>query len=73
MVTGSGIRIDRCICAGRLFEELVAIAKERGLSVDELAGCTGASAGCGMCRPYVEKALATGQVVFTELLVEGKG
>jgi len=60
--------VDRCLCTGRTFADLVAEARREGWSVDELARASGASAGCGMCRPYLKRALRTGAVVFTELL-----
>jgi bacterioferritin-associated ferredoxin len=64
------IRVDRCLCTGRTFADLVEEAREEGWSLDELARATGASASCGLCRPYLKRAMRTGEVVFTELLSE---
>jgi bacterioferritin-associated ferredoxin len=62
------IRIDRCICTATSFAELLDEAAERKLSLDQLVEQTGASACCGMCRPYLRRAWRTGQTVFHELL-----
>lgn len=65
------LRIDRCICTGLTFAELHAHAQTHGLDREQLACRTGASQGCGRCEPYLERTLATGQTVFTEILVAG--
>ena len=63
------VEINRCICTNRTFASLINEAEEKGLSIDELARCTGASACCGMCRPYLEHALKTGEVVIDRILL----
>lgn len=65
-----GIRVDRCTCTGRTFADLLAEARAAGLDVEGLMRETGAGEGCGLCRPYLRRALRTGEVVFTELLHE---
>jgi len=65
------MRIDRCVCFGVPFEEISAWATAH-------PGCTFADAqqrfrcgtGCGLCAPYVRRALRTGQVVFHQIVTE---
>jgi len=64
------IRIDRCICTAMHFDELLELAEQRKLSLDQLVEETGASACCGMCRPYLRRAWRTGETVFYHLLDE---
>jgi hypothetical protein len=60
--------IDRCICAGRTFAELLELSKSRGWDLQQLACETGATRGCGLCKPYLIRSLATDETLFTELL-----
>jgi bacterioferritin-associated ferredoxin len=60
--------IDRCVCTGRSFAELLESARASGWTLDELAAVTGASRHCGLCRPYLERGFATGQTRFAEPL-----
>jgi NAD(P)H-nitrite reductase large subunit len=60
--------IDRCICTGRTFAEILALSKARGCSLEEVADQTGATRGCGLCKPYLTRSFATGETQFTELL-----
>lgn len=62
------MHINRCVCTNTTFAELVAIAKRDGLSLPQLAEQTGCTQGCGLCRPYVKRALETGQTEFHQLL-----
>lgn len=64
------MRIDKCICTDMTFEQLIAEAREHGLSVDELGDCYGAGAGCGLCRAYLKRGIITGETVFHQILVE---
>lgn len=62
-------RIERCVCFDQPFTRLVAIARREG--VTDLAGlrCHVAfGEKCGLCRPYVARALETGQTTFDELI-----
>ena len=53
--------VTRCVCTARSFREL----RDSGLtSVEEIARVYGSGAGCGMCRVYIEKMLATGRTTF---------
>ena len=62
------MRIDRCVCAGRSFASLRQQMRDEGWSCAEMVEHTGASDGCGLCRPYVRRMCQTGQTVFHELL-----
>jgi hypothetical protein len=62
------MRIDRCVCENKLFGELVEIARREGLSVKAHAAREGCGTHCGLCVAYLRRALATGEVVFREIL-----
>lgn len=55
------MRVDRCICHGVTFAELLRLARDRGLGLEELSELTGCGTGCGMCVPYIRAALRTGR------------
>jgi NAD(P)H-nitrite reductase large subunit len=54
------IRVDRCVCAGVTFAELLDLHRESGLGFRELVERTGASRSCGLCTPYIQATLDTG-------------
>lgn len=57
--------VTKCVCHKRTFSELKVIAEERGYtSCQQLfdAGLCGGN--CSMCRPYVQKMIATGETEF---------
>lgn len=59
-------KVTKCICHNRTFEEVKAYAAEQSLtSVDELQTHDFCSNSCGLCSPYVEVVLETGQTEFT--------
>ena len=62
--------IDRCICTGITFASALAKAKTEQWGLEELKRELGVSANCGLCRPYLRRALATGETVFHEILTE---
>ena len=64
------MNIDRCICTGLTFQQLLARATAEGWDLEALKSATGASANCGLCRPYLRRALATGETVFHEILTD---
>ncbi|MEM1209581.1 MAG: hypothetical protein AAFY08_05010 [Planctomycetota bacterium] len=64
------MRITHCVCTNRCFASLVEEAEREGLTLDELAERTGASEGCGMCRPYLRESMRTGETVFTRVIVD---
>ena len=63
------LRVDRCICHGVTFEEVVRTAKADGLSLAQLEDRLGCGTGCGLCRPYLRRAVRTGQVVFHQIVL----
>ena len=65
-----GVEVTRCLCRGVTFEQLLPLARSEGWGLDELIRRTGCGAGCGLCRPYLRRMLATGETVFRELLWE---
>lgn len=59
-------QVTKCICHNRTFAEIVDYAEEHNLhSVEELQDDDFCSNSCGLCIPYVEDALSTGQTVFS--------
>lgn len=54
------VRVERCVCFDQPFEKLLRMAREEGLTQDELSERTGCCTGCGMCKPYVRVVLTTG-------------
>ena len=64
------MHIDRCICTQRTFADLIDQARADRLSLAQLPACTGASACCTMCGPYLRRAYRTGQTTFTTLLTD---
>ncbi len=60
--------VTRCICQRMPFARLLPLASARGWDLPALMAETGCGAQCGMCRPYLARMLATGEVVFHELL-----
>ncbi len=66
----SGVEVTRCLCRNVAFEELLPRARAAGWSLEALMRETGCGAGCGLCRPYLRRMLATGETVFRELLWE---
>jgi bacterioferritin-associated ferredoxin len=70
VVTRSSIRIDRCVCRNTGFASLLPAAREGNWSLEELMRQTGCGAQCGLCRPYLRRMLATGEVVFSSIIEE---
>lgn len=62
----AGNKVTRCICHDRTFEEVKTYVGEHGISsVDELQDRNFCSNSCGLCAPYVEVVLKTGQTEFS--------
>ena len=53
--------VSRCVCFDRSFEELAAIAGETGGGLLEMHKRTGCGARCGLCIPYLQIMLQTGE------------
>jgi len=67
------IRIDRCNCFHFTFAELKDVADATGATtVPELQQHLHFGEQCQLCHPYVRRMLRTGEVVFSEILNEGK-
>jgi hypothetical protein len=65
------ICVDRCVCFGRPFGELLAVAKATGAStLEQLQEETEFGLACRICNPYVRRMLRTGQTRFDSLLLE---
>lgn len=61
----SANNVTECICHDRGFEEIRRYANQYNLtSVDELQDRDYCSNHCGLCEPYVEIVLQTGQTEF---------
>ena len=63
--------IDRCVCFDLRFDELKRKLDERPVTMDQIAKRFGCGSCCGLCRPYIERMLETGETVFTEILHSG--
>lgn len=58
-------QVTKCICHDRTFEEIKAYAAENKYTdVEELRQERYCSCSCGMCIPYVEMVLKTGETSF---------
>lgn len=55
--------VNRCICRQVSFAEALPIARRHGCtSVKELQAYVDIGSGCGLCVPYMQRSLATGEV-----------
>ena len=58
--------VTKCVCHDRLFTEVKEYAEKEGLStVEQLQNHNFCSNSCGLCIPYIEMMLETGQTVFS--------
>jgi NAD(P)H-nitrite reductase large subunit len=54
-----------CVCNRKSFADILDIAKRREkTTVDELKEAGICATNCQMCRPYIERALITGETSF---------
>ena len=61
----SAKNVTKCICHDRSFKEIKEYAREQGIdSVVELQRIKYCSSSCGLCSPYVEMVLETGETEF---------
>ncbi len=60
--------IDRCVCFDLRFSDLKRKVEERPATMDQIARRYGCGSCCGICRPYIERMLETGETVFNEVL-----
>jgi bacterioferritin-associated ferredoxin len=52
------------------FAQVLPLARAHDWDLAAVMRETGCGAGCGLCRPYLRRMLATGETVFHELLRE---
>jgi bacterioferritin-associated ferredoxin len=69
----AGILVSMCLCRRTAFAHLLPLARARGWGLAELIQATDCGAGCGLCRPYLRRMLATGETEFRELLADEPG
>ena len=63
--------VDRCVCFGRPFAELLAIARQaKATTLEELQEETEFGLACRICNPYVRRMLRTGESEFHTLLTD---
>lgn len=67
----AGVLVSMCVCRRMPFAQVLPLARAGGWGLEEIARATGCGAGCGLCRPYLRRMLATGETEFRELLSEG--
>jgi bacterioferritin-associated ferredoxin len=57
--------IRACICHHKTFNEVKQLCAANGWStLEEIAARTGCGTGCGLCRPYLQRMLDTGETAF---------
>ena len=60
--------VHRCLCFNHTFGDLKRLAEEHGLTtVQQITERTGCGSGCGLCLPYLDLVLRTGQTAFAVL------
>ncbi|MEP7326795.1 MAG: (2Fe-2S)-binding protein [Gemmatimonadota bacterium] len=64
------LTINLCVCRNVRFEDVLSQARRNGWSLEDIMLNTGCGAGCGLCRPYLRRMLATGETTFREILTE---
>lgn len=64
----SDFEIDRCVCFDLRFSDLKRRVDERPATMSDIARRYGCGSCCGLCRPYIERMLETGETVFREVL-----
>lgn len=60
---GSGDTVDRCVCTGVTFAELLRIHRSTGQDLEQIAQETGITRVCALCYAYCARTLRTGQTV----------
>lgn len=59
--------VTRCVCHNLSFDELKRRSDAEGLSFEELKARTRCATGCGMCEPYIQLMMLTGETRFRVL------
>ena len=52
--------VNRCVCHDVSFARLIELVRQHGFSLETLSERTGCGTGCGLCLPYIERAIASG-------------
>jgi bacterioferritin-associated ferredoxin len=69
-IRSGSVLVSRCICRDASFAGLLVKARASGWTLTDLIRETGCGAQCGLCRPYLERMLRTGETEFYELLID---
>jgi bacterioferritin-associated ferredoxin len=69
-IRSGSVLVSRCICRDAPFDGLLVKARAFGWNLADLIRETGCGAQCGLCRPYLERMLQTGETEFHELLTD---
>ena len=64
------MKIDRCICTGLTFREVAEQARANGWDLKAVREELGAGASCGLCGPYLRRALSSGETVFHTVITD---
>jgi NAD(P)H-nitrite reductase large subunit len=65
------VRIDRCICHKATFAAMLAWRERHPKAgFEELQREFRCGTGCGLCAPYVRRALRTGATVFHQIVTD---
>jgi len=66
-----GKPVRSCICYPHTFAQLKEEAAQKGwTSVREITEAEACGSGCGMCMPYLQKMIDTGEVAFEVMLTD---
>lgn len=60
--------IDRCVCYSTTFAEILELARPNNWTVDDVEKALGCGGACGMCKPYIEESLRTGEITFDRFI-----
>lgn len=64
-----GICIDRCLCFQQSFQALKTIAKQHQCqTIQALSAYVDFGKKCGLCQPYIEHMLISGETIFSEII-----
>ncbi len=64
------LSVTMCVCLRVPFERLLPLARDQRWTLADLMRETGCGDGCGLCKPYLRRMLATGETTFGELLTD---
>ena len=63
--------VTRCVCFGRRFSELKAIAQKHKIrTLEDLQKIVQFGENCQRCHPYIRKMLESGETIFEVIPVE---